>query len=66
MAEIVQRDGSRVFDGSTVRMTPGPHREGVLTDEEFTSAEATVLRGFWHRQLNRSGSLRLMSCHSGW
>lgn len=31
MAEIIQRDGSWAFDGSTVRITPGLHRSVALS-----------------------------------
>jgi hypothetical protein len=51
MAEIIQRDGTWAFDGSTVRIAPGPHRGVPLFRrtygeiEEFARTKAAVLRG---------------------
>ncbi|MGC3000354.1 hypothetical protein ACPF8X_18840 [Streptomyces sp. G35A] len=60
MAEIIQKDGTRTFDGDAPRLTPGrdknvgllrrlrelgePHRSGVPTDEESTLAKQAVLK----------------------
>ncbi|WP_442811416.1 hypothetical protein [Streptomyces sp. NBC_00481] len=35
MAEIIQRDGSWAFDGSTVRITPGLHRSVALFRQTY-------------------------------
>lgn len=43
MAEIIQRDGSWAFDGSTVRITPGLHRSVALFRQTY--GEIAVPRG---------------------
>ncbi len=35
MAEIIQRDGTRAFDGDTVRITPGLHRSVPLLRQTY-------------------------------
>lgn len=35
MAEIIQRDGTWVFDGTTVRITPGLHRSVPLFRQTY-------------------------------
>ncbi len=40
MAEIIQRDGTWAFDGTTVRITPGLHRSVPLFRQTY--GEITV------------------------
>ena len=51
MAEIIQRDGTWAFDGSTVRITPGLHRSVVLSPPPEKDPFALDLWGSARRDL---------------
>ncbi|MFE4666362.1 DUF4429 domain-containing protein [Streptomyces sp. NPDC056716] len=61
MAEIIQRDGTWAFDGTTVRITPGLHRSVPLFRQTY--GEITVpleaVAGVVHEPERRRGRLRL-------
>ncbi|MER5404867.1 DUF4429 domain-containing protein [Streptomyces sp. NPDC002769] len=61
MAEIIQRDGTWAFDGSTVRITPGLHRSVPLFRQTY--GEITVpleaVSGIVHEPERKRGRLRL-------
>ncbi|MGW7044569.1 DUF4429 domain-containing protein [Streptomyces avermitilis] len=61
MAEIIQRDGSWAFDGSSVRITPGPHRSVPLFRQTY--GEITVpleaITGIVYEPERKRGRLRL-------
>ncbi|MEU1535721.1 DUF4429 domain-containing protein [Streptomyces fagopyri] len=61
MAEIIQRDGTWAFDGSTVRITPGLHRSVPLFRQTY--GEITVpleaVSGIVHELERKRGRLRL-------
>ncbi|MEU3243467.1 MULTISPECIES: DUF4429 domain-containing protein [unclassified Streptomyces] len=61
MAEIIQRDGTWVFDGSAVRITPGLHRSVPLFRQTY--GEITVpleaVSGIVHEPERKRGRLRL-------
>ncbi|MFE9995815.1 DUF4429 domain-containing protein [Streptomyces avermitilis] len=61
MAEIIQRDGSWAFDGSTVRITPGLHRSVPLFRQTY--GEVTVpleaISGIVYEPERKRGRLRL-------
>jgi hypothetical protein len=61
MAEIIQRDGTWVFDGSTVRITPGLHRSVPLFRQTY--GEITVpleaVSGVVFEAERKRGRLRL-------
>lgn len=61
MAEIIQRDGTWAFDGSTVRITPGLHRSVPLFRQTY--GEITVpleaVAGIVHEPERKRGRLRL-------
>ncbi|WP_326721138.1 DUF4429 domain-containing protein [Streptomyces sp. NBC_00243] len=61
MAEIIQRDGTWVFDGTTVRITPGLHRSVPLFRQTY--GEVTVpleaIAGIVYEPERKRGRLRL-------
>ncbi|MCX4456217.1 DUF4429 domain-containing protein [Streptomyces sp. NBC_01340] len=61
MAEIIQRDGTWAFDGSTVRITPGLHRSVPLFRQTY--GEITVplgaVSGIVYEPERKRGRLRL-------
>ena len=61
MAEIIQRDGTWVFDGSTVRITPGRHRGVPLFRQTYgeVSVPLEAVAGVAYEPVRRRGRLRL-------
>ncbi|WP_406378383.1 DUF4429 domain-containing protein [Streptomyces sp. NBC_00197] len=61
MAEIIQRDGTWAFDGSTVRITPGLHRSVPLFRQTYgeVSVPLEAVAGVAHEPERRRGRLRL-------
>jgi hypothetical protein len=61
MAEIIQRDGTWAFDGSTVRITPGLHRTVPLFRQTYgeISVPLEAVSGVVHEPERRRGRLRL-------
>ncbi|MEU1193022.1 DUF4429 domain-containing protein [Streptomyces sp. NPDC005859] len=61
MAEIIQRDGTWAFDGTTVRITPGLHRSVALFRQTY--GEITVpleaVAGIVYEPERRRGRLRM-------
>jgi hypothetical protein len=61
MAEIIQRDGSWAFDGSTVRITPGPHRSVALFRQTYgeVAVPLEAVSGVVYEPERKRGRLRL-------
>ncbi|GJF18911.1 DUF4429 domain-containing protein [Streptomyces sp. HO565] len=61
MAEIIQRDGTWAFDGSTVRITPGLHRSVPLFRQTYgeISVPLEAVSGIVLEPERRRGRLRL-------
>ncbi|MFJ8188465.1 DUF4429 domain-containing protein [Streptomyces sp. NPDC096094] len=61
MAEIIQRDGTWAFDGSTVRITPGLHRSVPLFRQTYgeVSVPLEAVAGVGFEPERRRGRLRL-------
>ncbi|MFI6338637.1 DUF4429 domain-containing protein [Streptomyces sp. NPDC050535] len=61
MAEIIQRDGTWAFDGSTVRITPGPHRSVPLFRQTYgeIAVPLEAVSGVVHEPERKRGRLRL-------
>jgi hypothetical protein len=61
MSEIIQRDGTWAFDGSTVRITPGLHRTVSLFRRTYgeISVPLEAVSGIVHEPERRRGRLRL-------
>ncbi|MCT9007556.1 DUF4429 domain-containing protein [Streptomyces rhizosphaerihabitans] len=61
MAEIIQRDGTWAFDGSTVRITPGLHRTVPLFRQTYgeISVPLEAVSGIVHEPERKRGRLRL-------
>ncbi|MGW8062773.1 DUF4429 domain-containing protein [Streptomyces ziwulingensis] len=61
MAEIIQKDGTWVFDGDTLRLTPGRDRNVGLLRRELgeLAVPLTALAGISFEQGKKSGRLRL-------
>ncbi|MFG2603759.1 DUF4429 domain-containing protein [Streptomyces sp. NPDC048514] len=61
MAEIIQRDGTWAFDGSTIRITPGLHRSVALFRQTYgeISVPLEAVAGVVHEPDRRRGRLRL-------
>ncbi|MFI8949277.1 DUF4429 domain-containing protein [Streptomyces sp. NPDC053750] len=61
MAEIIQRDGTWAFDGSTVRITPGLHRSVPLFRQTYgeVSVPLEAVAGIVFEPERRRGRLRL-------
>ncbi|MEU9590060.1 DUF4429 domain-containing protein [Streptomyces sp. NPDC048219] len=61
MAEIIQRDGTWAFDGSTVRITPGLHRSVPLFRQTYgeVSVPLAAVSGITFEPERRRGRLRL-------
>ncbi|MFE9804906.1 DUF4429 domain-containing protein [Streptomyces sp. NPDC005227] len=61
MAEIIQRDGTWAFDGSTVRITPGLHRSVPLFRQTYgeVSVPLEAVAGVTHEPERKRGRLRL-------
>ncbi|GGQ53693.1 DUF4429 domain-containing protein [Streptomyces flaveolus] len=61
MAEIIQRDGTWAFDGSTVRITPGLHRSVPLFRQTYgeVSVPLEAVSGIVFEPERRRGRLRL-------
>ncbi|GAA3953596.1 DUF4429 domain-containing protein [Streptomyces marokkonensis] len=61
MAEIIQRDGTWAFDGSTVRITPGRHRSVSLFRQTYgeVSVPLEAVTGVALEPERRRGRLRL-------
>jgi hypothetical protein len=61
MAEIIQRDGTWVFDGSTVRITPGLHRSVPLFRQTYgeVAVPLEAVSGIVYEPDRRRGRLRL-------
>ncbi|MCG8966547.1 DUF4429 domain-containing protein [Streptomyces sp. CL12-4] len=61
MAEIIQRDGTWAFDGSTVRITPGRHRSVPLFRQTYgeISVPLEAVAGIVFEPERRRGRLRL-------
>ncbi|MCQ4210463.1 MULTISPECIES: DUF4429 domain-containing protein [Streptomyces] len=61
MAEIIQRDGTWAFDGTTVRITPGLHRSVALLRQTYgeISVPLTALAGVAYEPERKRGRLRL-------
>ncbi|MFK0170244.1 DUF4429 domain-containing protein [Streptomyces sp. NPDC090306] len=61
MAEIIQRDGTWAFDGSTVRITPGLHRSVPLFRQTYgeIGVPLEAISGVTHEPDRRRGRLRL-------
>jgi hypothetical protein len=61
MAEIIQRDGTWAFDGTTVRITPGLHRSVALLRQTYgeISVPLTAVSGVAYEPERRRGRLRL-------
>ncbi|WP_328449126.1 DUF4429 domain-containing protein [Streptomyces sp. NBC_00386] len=61
MAEIIQRDGTWAFDGSTVRITPGLHRTVPLFRQTYgeIAVPLEAVSGVVHEPERKRGRLRL-------
>ena len=61
MAEIIQRDGTWVFDGSTVRITPGLHRSVPLFRQTYgeIAVPLEAVAGVAYEPERKRGRLRL-------
>ncbi|MFE0802894.1 DUF4429 domain-containing protein [Streptomyces sp. NPDC058812] len=61
MAEIIQRDGTWAFDGSTVRITPGLHRSVPLFRQTYgeVSVPLEAVAGVGFEPERKRGRLRL-------
>ncbi|GHD94498.1 DUF4429 domain-containing protein [Streptomyces naganishii] len=61
MAEIIQRDGTWAFDGSTVRITPGLHRSVPLFRQTYgeIAVPLQAVAGVVHEPERRRGRLRM-------
>ncbi|MGC4984411.1 DUF4429 domain-containing protein [Streptomyces sp. DT193] len=61
MAEIIQRDGTWAFDGSTVRITPGLHRTVPLFRQTYgeIAVPLEAVSGVVHEPEHKRGRLRL-------
>ncbi|MBO1335114.1 DUF4429 domain-containing protein [Streptomyces sp. VRA16 Mangrove soil] len=61
MAEIIQRDGTWAFDGTTVRITPGLHRSVALLRQTYGEIDVplTAVAGVAYEPERRRGRLRL-------
>ncbi|MEV5548961.1 DUF4429 domain-containing protein [Streptomyces sp. NPDC052309] len=61
MAEIIQRDGTWAFDGSTVRITPGLHRSVPLFRQTYgeVSVPLEAVSGIVFEPERKRGRLRL-------
>ncbi|GAA2290443.1 DUF4429 domain-containing protein [Streptomyces kunmingensis] len=61
MAEIIQRDGTWAFDGTTVRITPGLHRSVALLRQTYgeISVPLTAVAGVAYEPERKRGRLRL-------
>ncbi|MGC9495413.1 DUF4429 domain-containing protein [Streptomyces sp. WG7] len=61
MAEIIQRDGTWAFDGSAVRITPGPHRSVPLFRQTYgeVSVPLEAVAGIVFEPERKRGRLRL-------
>ncbi|MEH0419066.1 DUF4429 domain-containing protein [Streptomyces sp. B21-083] len=61
MAEIIQRDGTWVFDGSTVRITPGLHRSVPLFRQTYgeVAVPLEAVSGIVYEPERKHGRLRL-------
>ncbi|WP_394433515.1 DUF4429 domain-containing protein [Streptomyces sp. SGAir0957] len=61
MAEIIQRDGTWAFDGSTIRITPGLHRSVALLRQTYgeISVPLTAVSGVAYEPERKRGRLRL-------
>ncbi|MFD6996381.1 DUF4429 domain-containing protein [Streptomyces mirabilis] len=61
MAEIIQRDGSWAFDGSTVRITPGLHRSVPLFRQTYgeIAVPLEAVSGIVYEPERKRGRLRL-------
>ncbi|MEU2730788.1 DUF4429 domain-containing protein [Streptomyces griseoviridis] len=61
MTEIIQRDGTWVFDGATVRITPGLHRSVPLFRQTYgeVSVPLVAVAGVAFEPERRRGRLRL-------
>lgn len=62
MAEIIQRDGTWAFDGSTIRITPGLHRSVALFRRTYgeISVPLEAVAGVVHEPERRRGRLRML------
>ncbi|SER58455.1 protein of unknown function [Streptomyces sp. yr375] len=61
MAEIIQRDGTWAFDGTTVRITPGLHRSVPLFRQTYgeISVPLEAVAGIVYESERRRGRLRM-------
>ena len=61
MAEIIQRDGTWAFDGSTIRITPGLHRSVALFRQTYgeISVPLTAVSDVVYAPERRRGRLRM-------
>jgi hypothetical protein len=61
MAEIIQRDGTWAFDGSTVRITPGLHRSVPLFRQTYgeVAVPLEAISGIVYEPERKRGRLRL-------
>ncbi|MEV7318927.1 DUF4429 domain-containing protein [Streptomyces sp. NPDC093970] len=61
MAEIIQRDGTWAFDGSTVRITPGRHRSVPLFRQTYgeIAVPLEAVSGVEYEPERRRGRLRM-------
>ncbi|MEU9141237.1 DUF4429 domain-containing protein [Streptomyces sp. NPDC048404] len=61
MAEIIQRDGTWAFDGSTIRITPGLHRTVPLFRQTYgeIAVPLEAVSGVVHEPERKRGRLRL-------
>ncbi|MFG3290996.1 DUF4429 domain-containing protein [Streptomyces sp. NPDC048179] len=61
MAEIIQRDGTWAFDGSTVRITPGRHRSVPLFRQTYgeIAVPLEAVAGVVYEPERRRGRLRM-------
>ncbi|MFF7971699.1 DUF4429 domain-containing protein [Streptomyces sp. NPDC007905] len=61
MAEIIQRDGTWAFDGSTIRITPGLHRSVPLFRQTYgeISVPLEAVSGVVYEPERKRGRLRL-------
>ncbi|MFJ4583945.1 DUF4429 domain-containing protein [Streptomyces echinatus] len=61
MAEIIQRDGTWAFDGSTVRIAPGPHRSVPLFRQTYgeIAVPLEAVAGVVYEPERRHGRLRM-------
>lgn len=61
MAEIIQRDGTWAFDGSTVRITPGLRRSVALLRQTYgeIAVPLEAVSGVVYEPERKRGRLRL-------